>query len=1693
MKEVSRKVFSQLMILVMVISTLYVPQSGGIVNATKNDLSNPRIVADSSMKAGQKVTWDVITFGSYPQSEVTSDDTVYDVLVAATEWDDNQEITIEGRKYRRMKKDDATYFPKYETPCYYQWENDSTYHYYVYEPIEWRVLHVEDDKALVLSELVLDNQELYSSSLASKWEKSQVRSWLNGYGADVNTGAIDYADNNFIDFAFTEEEQATIIQYTEDEIEDAYVGSGMEDDTTDKLFLLSATEVYLNEEAASYGFVRNKDVYDEARWCHSSDYAKAQGIYNGDSTNYEDNCIWWLRASGSNFSKAGCVYDCGTVSSTSDYKNENVGIRVAFTLDLSKEILYAYKGTVCSDQYKIEVESSGEKIEGELCAPRIDADKGMNTERKTTWDCVWFGSYPQTEITNEDEIYAQLASADGWDEYGDITIDGTRYRRILKGDSRATSYNATNPDSKTSYYWEDDTTYHYFRYDPIKWRVLNVDSNQAYLVSDKVLDYNIFGGTTYDNSWWKTSCIRSWLNGYSASSNSDKVDYTNNSFVKFAFADYEEEAIVTSTIPEGTHLYYGTSNGDDVTSTIHMLSESEVCGMQLAKTYGFGAAFEVEDESRSAMCTTYAKAMGVVSEESGKSNYWLRSTPNSGSIVIQVEASGSVDNRGVSPKKFSGVRPTLYLNLNRKSAYAYAGEMCSDGTMSEEGYTGTLGEENGGLSNPVVSTDNSLKAGQKVTWDCITFGSYPQSEVTSEDAVYATLTSASGWNENGDVTIDGVSYRRMLAEDATYARTEDYTRGYYQWEDDATYHYFKYEPIKWRVLRVDNNQALLLSDIALDNKIFYRGVSCSWETSTIRNWLNGYDGVYVEKNFVDNAFSEEEQNVIIPYNESDACDGTEETNAITDKVFLLSTADISSSEKATKYGFVNGPIGVSGTVDEGRRCHCSDFAKANGAYSISSSVYENNCFWWTRNGSSTYGTITTVADNGCVTTSSCSKKNVAVRVALNLDLAATDLYSYVGTVSSTDNIKLIDTSDRKTEGELSSPVTVNDYSTISGKITTWDCVWYGKYPQSEITSDNSVYERLESATNWNEQEDVTIENKKYRRLLDGETYRYFKYEPIKWRVLQVDNKQMLLLADEALDVRGIDATYTTQAWDVSTMRSWLNGKDGTQNRDGIDFTNNSFIGTAFSEAEQSYIVKSKVDNTINMYNVEEEIDCGKNTLDHVFLLSDAQVYGTNVAEKYGFDGSFIVLDEARSCRGSEYVQAKGLKAYTVMGQPGYVEWWLRTQGASQREELFINSIGTIGGSISPCGVRPAMCVSLEENKLYSYAGTVCSDKTESEEGGSGSGEAGETPENSGDATGDESGSGEAGEPPENGGDATGDESGSGEAGETPENGGDATGDESSSGEAGENPENREDSTGDVNDSENEENTSKDDEDSTEEPGGMGGTTGEMDSSEEVITQKVNIAKVSSPVIVSYQYCGQALTPTITLTYNNSQLIFGKDYTVTYKNNINVGTAQIVIEGNGDYIGTKTVDFQITPFDASKLSTTLKGKDGNIYRAIYTKKAIKLKTAFRIATTNNGQNVYLQPKEGTDYTVRFENNKKIGTANIIYTFKGNYTGTLTKKFHIVPPTTKVTSVKKSGSKLVIKWKKISSCNRYELYRATSKNGKYKKIATIMGKNQCIYKDKKAKKGKKYYYKVKACKKVNGTIYKSDFSNVKRGKA
>ena len=229
----------------------------------------------------------------------------------------------------------------------------------------------------------------------------------------------------------------------------------------------------------------------------------------------------------------------------------------------------------------------------------------------------------------------------------------------------------------------------------------------------------------------------------------------------------------------------------------------------------------------------------------------------------------------------------------------------------------------------------------------------------------------------------------------------------------------------------------------------------------------------------------------------------------------------------------------------------------------------------------------------------------------------------------------------------------------------------------------------------------------------------------------------------------------------------------------------------------------------------------------------------------------------------------------------------------------------------------------------------------------------------------------------------------------------------------------------------------------------------------------------------YSYLGEAIKPTIRV-YDKTTLLTEKtDYTISYKNNINVGKATITVTGKGNYSGKETATFNILPADISgddfsaeefyvkigkkaqspipelyymgtKLkhkkdftikyantsgvyaqtgaySATITGKGNyagtreikltavstipkkssvNIAKASlvgfeksfpYTGKAHKQECTLYIKTAEGEKAL----TEGADYTVRYANNTKAGTATVTYSGKNNYTGKLKKTYKITP--------------------------------------------------------------------------------------------
>ncbi len=133
------------------------------------------------------------------------------------------------------------------------------------------------------------------------------------------------------------------------------------------------------------------------------------------------------------------------------------------------------------------------------------------------------------------------------------------------------------------------------------------------------------------------------------------------------------------------------------------------------------------------------------------------------------------------------------------------------------------------------------------------------------------------------------------------------------------------------------------------------------------------------------------------------------------------------------------------------------------------------------------------------------------------------------------------------------------------------------------------------------------------------------------------------------------------------------------------------------------------------------------------------------------------------------------------------------------------------------------------------------------------------------------------------------------------------------------------------------------------------------------------------------YTGNAIQPSFTVTYNNKTLVKGTDYTVSFKNNVNIGTATVIITGKGNFEGNKEITFKIT--EPSDISVD------EIADQTYTGFALKPEVVVKAGTK--------VLKKSVDYYVYYRDNTNVGTATAKITGRGNYKGSYTTTFKIVP--------------------------------------------------------------------------------------------
>ena len=241
----------------------------------------------------------------------------------------------------------------------------------------------------------------------------------------------------------------------------------------------------------------------------------------------------------------------------------------------------------------------------------------------------------------------------------------------------------------------------------------------------------------------------------------------------------------------------------------------------------------------------------------------------------------------------------------------------------------------------------------------------------------------------------------------------------------------------------------------------------------------------------------------------------------------------------------------------------------------------------------------------------------------------------------------------------------------------------------------------------------------------------------------------------------------------------------------------------------------------------------------------------------------------------------------------------------------------------------------------------------------------------------------------------------------------------------------------------------------------------LETAEIPALSRISISRASVTLSTStYAYDGKAKKPGVTVKLNGKTLKNGTDYTVSYSNNTKVGTAKVTITGKGNYTGSVSKTYSIkNNFKKATVS------------GISTKAFTGRNITQSITVKYNGKTL----KNGTDYTVSYSNNKKIGTATVKIAGKGSYTGTITKTFKINPAKQEIQKLTAKSKAFFVDWAQKGSATGYEIQYATNSKFTSAKKVTITNNKTDTKTISKLSGKKKYYVRVRSYTTVKGTKY------------
>lgn len=437
--------------------------------------------------------------------------------------------------------------------------------------------------------------------------------------------------------------------------------------------------------------------YDDGRACLLSDKvldAKAfhNGNDNGDGT-IDYSCTWmnsdirvWLNGndSGDFFHEAFNSTEQTSIE-TSTFTCYPIGYNGGHSNDyLAKDKVALW---LCSEVQKEEFGFSSAEIDEARLAKTTKFAKSNGAYA----NIYGFGSWWLC-TTGEETGTATWVDCDGKVNLSaSVTRNNIGIRPVIL--INLNSSNIKNGDKKIiSVIGSDWDTVSFGRYNnkDIVWRVLNVSENDAFLLSDKILELSYYNNEDVSTSW-KDCSLRRWL---------------NNEFYNSAFTDDEKKMIRKTNVINEDNPFYGTDGGDNTEDYIFIPALNDVVN----SSYGFSENYSLDIGTRGDC------SLGTYDW------WWLRTIGKTTKSAIDINGSGKVivEGSGINSDG-EGVRPCLHIDLSKVGWTK--GELVQTGNstggveipLNPEDRSDFPIESSENLDNPSDDPNNSSQGGSSGT------------------------------------------------------------------------------------------------------------------------------------------------------------------------------------------------------------------------------------------------------------------------------------------------------------------------------------------------------------------------------------------------------------------------------------------------------------------------------------------------------------------------------------------------------------------------------------------------------------------------------------------------------------------------------------------------------------------------------------------------------------------------------------------------------------------------------------------------------------------------------------------------------------------------------------------------------------------------------------------------------------------